>query len=67
MGGYYTHDYPITVEQLREMGLSVSTNIPPEVYELMVLYPQARVNRPGIEYLPCPIILRPTTREGERR
>ncbi|MFP3196564.1 MAG: hypothetical protein RXQ74_06810, partial [Caldivirga sp.] len=24
VGGYYTHDYPITVEQLREMGLSVS-------------------------------------------
>jgi len=67
VGGYYTHDYPITVEQLREMGLSVSTNIPPEVYELMVLYPQARVNRPGIEYLPYPIIPRPTTREGERR
>ncbi|MFP3208088.1 MAG: hypothetical protein RXQ73_05345 [Caldivirga sp.] len=67
VGGYYTHDYPITVEQLREMGLSVSTNIPPEVYELMVLYPQARANRPGIEYLPYPIIPRPTTREGERR
>jgi ClpP class serine protease len=67
VGGYYTHDYPITVEQLREMGLSVSTNIPPEVYELMVLYPQVRANRPGIEYLPCPIIPRPTTREGERR
>jgi ClpP class serine protease len=67
VGGYYTHDYPITVEQLREMGLSVSTNIPPEVYELMVLYPQARVNRPGIEYLPYPIIPRPATREGERR
>ena len=63
VGGYYTHDYPITVEQLREMGLKVSTDVPPEVYELMILYPQARTNRPGIEYLPYPITPRPTTRE----
>jgi hypothetical protein len=52
------------VEQLREMGLKVSTDVPPEVYELMTLYPQARTNRPGIEYLPYPITPRPTTREG---
>ncbi len=64
VSGYYTHDYPITVEQLREMGLKVSTDVPPEVYELMALYPQARTNRPGIEYLPYPITPRPTTREG---
>jgi len=64
VSGYYTHDYPITVEQLREMGLKVSTDVPPEVYELMTLYPQARTNRPGIEYLPYPITPRPTTREG---
>jgi ClpP class serine protease len=63
VSGYYTHDYPITVEQLREMGLKVSTDVPPEVYELMTLYPQARTNRPGIEYLPYPITPRPTTRE----
>jgi len=35
--GYHTHDYLITMEQLREMRLSVSTNVPPEVYELMIL------------------------------
>jgi ClpP class serine protease len=64
VSGYYTHDYPITVEQLREMGLKVSTDVPPEVYELMALYPQARTNRPGIEYLPYPITPRPITREG---
>ena len=65
--GYHTHDYLITMEQLREMRLSVSTNVPPEVYELMVPYPQARANRPGIEYLPYPITPRPTSREGEGR
>ncbi|MGC9152232.1 MAG: SDH family Clp fold serine proteinase [Vulcanisaeta sp.] len=63
VSGYYTHDYPITVEQLREMGLNVSTDVPPEIYELMTLYPQARTNRPGIEYLPYPIVPRPTTRD----
>ncbi len=64
VSGYYTHDYPITVEQLREMGgLKVSTDVPPEIYELMTLYPQARTNRPGIEYLPHPIAPRPTTRD----
>jgi len=55
VGGYYTHDYPITVDQLREMGLKVSTNVPPEVYDLMALYPQARASRPGVEYLPYPV------------
>ena len=55
VGGYYTHDYPITVNELREMGLKVSTNMPPEVYDLMALYPQARASRPGVEYLPYPV------------
>ncbi len=63
VGGYYTHDYPITVEQLKEMGFRVSTNVPPEVYELMELYPQARTNRPGIEYLPYPTVPRFTPSE----
>ncbi|ABW02060.1 SDH family Clp fold serine proteinase [Caldivirga maquilingensis] len=65
VGGYYTHDYPITVEQLKEMGFKVSTNVPPEVYELMDLYPQARTNRPGIEYLPYPTV--PRFAPSERR
>ncbi len=56
VGGYYTHDYPLTVRQLTEMGLKVSTKVPPEVYDLMVLYPQARANRPGVEYLPYPAV-----------
>jgi len=56
VSGYYTHDYPITVKELREMGLKVSTDVPPEIYELMELYPQAKVARPGVEYLPYPYI-----------
>ncbi len=54
--GYYTHDYPITVEEARSMGLPVSTKVPPEVYMLMELFPQAIQQRPGVEYLPRPHI-----------
>lgn len=52
--GYYTHDYPITVEEAKELGLPVSTNVPIEVYGLMELYPQALQQRPGVEFLPKP-------------
>ncbi len=50
--GYYTHDYPLTVDKLRKLGLPIRTDVPPEIYELMELYPQAPVQRPGIEYIP---------------
>ncbi|RLE81282.1 MAG: hypothetical protein DRJ52_04505 [Thermoprotei archaeon] len=53
-GGYWTHDYPITVNKARELGLNIKTEIPPEVYELMRLYPQAMPVRPGVEYIPYP-------------
>ena len=53
--GRWTHDYPITVEKARELGLPVNTDVPPEVYELMELYPQAPHNRPGVEYIPQPL------------
>ncbi|MEB3774271.1 MAG: ATP-dependent Clp protease proteolytic subunit [Desulfurococcales archaeon] len=52
--GYYTHDYPITVEEARSLGLNVSTDVPPEVYQLMELYPQALQQRPGVEFIPRP-------------
>ena len=52
--GNYTHDYPITVEEARKLGLNVKTDVPPELYMLMKLYPQALQQRPGVEYLPRP-------------
>ncbi|QOR94593.1 ATP-dependent Clp protease proteolytic subunit [Thermosphaera chiliense] len=52
--GRYTHDYPITVEEARSLGLNVSVKVPLEVYALMSLYPQAIQQRPGVEYLPRP-------------
>ena len=67
VSGYYTHDYPITVEELRSLGLNVRTDVPPEVYELMELYPQARTIRPGVEYIPHPSIPQaPSRGRGER-
>ena len=58
--GAYTHDWPITVEDLRELGLKVRTDLPPEIYELMSLYPQETPSRPSVEYIPGPVPTRPT-------
>ncbi|HWP61897.1 MAG TPA: hypothetical protein VNO86_00285, partial [Candidatus Binatia bacterium] len=52
--GQWTHDYPIGVAEARELGLPVSTDMPPEVYELMGLYPQTAQRRPSVEYVPLP-------------
>ncbi len=54
--GKWTHDYPITFDEARKLGLSVKEEIPEEVYQLMDLYPQAPINRPGVDYVPHPII-----------
>jgi ClpP class serine protease len=53
--GRWTHDYPITVEVAKEMGLNVKTEMPSEVYELMELFPQPMMQRhPGVEFVPTP-------------
>jgi ClpP class serine protease len=52
--GTWTHDFPILVEQARALGLTVGTQMPEEVYELMNLYPQTRQRRPSVEYIPSP-------------
>jgi ClpP class serine protease len=52
--GEWTHDYPLTVEQLKELGLPVKTELPHEVYDLMDLYPQAGRQRPSVQYVPIP-------------
>lgn len=53
-GGEWTHDYPISVDQARELGLLVSDEMPRAVYELMELYPQTSQRRPGVEFIPVP-------------
>jgi ClpP class serine protease len=53
--GTWTHDYPITPDEARELGLPVSTEMPDRVLELMALYPQpVRTQGGGVEYLPIP-------------
>ncbi|MCS7053741.1 MAG: ATP-dependent Clp protease proteolytic subunit [Ignavibacterium sp.] len=52
--GKWTHDYPITVEEAKNLGLNVSNEMPEEVYQLMALYPQASQARPSVEYIPLP-------------
>ena len=52
--GTWTHDYPITVAEARELGLPVSTAMPREIFDLMQLYPQTSQRRPSVEYIPLP-------------
>ena len=53
-GGYFTHDFPITVHRARDLGLAVGTDLPMLVYELMALFPQPTRGRPSVTYLPLP-------------
>jgi ClpP class serine protease len=52
--GRWTHDYPITYEEAKTLGLHVVKEIPQEVYELMGLYPQPVRRQPSVEYTPLP-------------
>ncbi|HWR28584.1 MAG TPA: hypothetical protein VN631_02020 [Negativicutes bacterium] len=52
--GRWTHDYPITCDKLKEMGLPVNVDFPPEIYSLMDLYPQPPQGRPSVQYIPIP-------------
>jgi ClpP class serine protease len=52
--GCWTHDYPISADEAREMGLPVSEDMPKEMYALMDLYPQAGQRRPSVEFIPTP-------------
>ncbi len=51
--GKWTHDYPITVEHGKELGLKISTDVPNEVYVLMELYPQPSATQ-SVSYIPLP-------------
>ncbi len=52
--GRWTHDYPISIDEVRAMGLPVSDDMPPEIYALMRLYPQTGIRRPSVQYIPLP-------------
>jgi ClpP class serine protease len=50
--GKWTHDFPITFDFAKDLGLHVSPDVPPEVLQLMTLYPQPVRHNPTVEYLP---------------
>jgi ClpP class serine protease len=50
--GRWTHDFPITFDYAKALGLHVSSEMPPEVLDLMALYPQPVRQFPTVEYLP---------------
>ncbi len=53
--GRFTHDYPLTVDYLRDLGLNINTQVPPEVYSLMELYDQPMgAQPPSVQYIPVP-------------
>ncbi len=50
--GTWTHDFAITYETAKKLGLNVSDQMPAEVLELMDLYPQPVRKQPSVTYLP---------------
>jgi ClpP class serine protease len=65
--GKWTHDYPITYEEANHLGIHVKNEVPPEVYQLMSLYPQPVRHQPSVEYIPIPKFKGPAPKAGARR
>ena len=59
-GGHWTHDYALTAEEARSLGLPVRVAMPNEVLDLMKLYPQP-VQQSGVDFLPIDL---PRRRQG---
>ncbi|MDO9534170.1 MAG: hypothetical protein Q7J85_02300 [Bacillota bacterium] len=52
--GRWTHDFPLTSEILKEFGLSISNDVPWEIYSLMAFYTHPPSRRPSVQYIPLP-------------
>jgi hypothetical protein len=52
--GRWTHDHLITYEEEKNLGLHVTEGIPPELYQLMSLYPQPVKHQKSVETIPIP-------------
>ena len=50
--GRWTHDYPITVSEARELGLPVNTSMPQDILDLLALFPQPVRTSTGVEFGP---------------
>jgi ClpP class serine protease len=57
-GGHWTHDYALTAQEARELGLPVKVGMPSQIMELMKFYPQP-VQRSGVEFLPIDLPTKP--------
>jgi ClpP class serine protease len=57
-GGHWTHDYALTAEEAKTIGLPVTVGMPRDIMELMKLYPQP-IQQSGVEYLPIDVPRRP--------
>ncbi len=53
-GGHWTHDYALSAEEAKALGLPIKVGISPAVMQLMKLYPQP-VQRAGVEFLPIDV------------
>jgi ClpP class serine protease len=52
--GIWTHDHPISLQEARDLGLPVSSNMPADFYQLMNLFPQPTRRQPAVQYIPTP-------------
>ncbi len=52
--GRWTHDYPLTIEEAKSLGLPVTEGLPSVIYQLMELFPQTTQQRPSVQYIPVP-------------
>lgn len=50
--GTWTHDYPLTYERAKALGLPVGVQMPADVMKLMSLFPQPVRHTPSVEYVP---------------
>ncbi len=48
--GHWTHDYALVADEAKQLGLPIKVGMPPEVMELIKLYPQP-IQRSGVEFL----------------
>lgn len=65
--GTWTHDYPITFDQAKALGLNVRSDMDPDILQLMSLYPQPVRKQPSVEFLPTPRRLERGEQRAERR
>lgn len=54
LSGKWTHDHPLTVDDVKALGLPVSTGMPENIYTLMDLYPQSTPHQANVQYIPVP-------------